>query len=227
MTMMRMRQQYSIGHICLFILICVAVVFAGASEAADSVTVSGDVKNKQTMSTIANFNVGLYPNEQKQGGQLANDTTSGEGIYSMKALNVGKDVAEVWVVSEMSYQTACPVSVDLRPSRTAKAQKPLLVESQANVLSSNSMNRAAHYTAAVFETRGIQSYSGAITRSDAQQEAFFETYPLLITQKLAGTLNSFWQAVFDSFQEPIRRNEILWQEVRDIYEGVRSMMFGE
>jgi len=224
-----MRLQYSKVFIRVLTLLFVSFVFAGASHAAGPINVSGNVLDKQTPPhPISNFNVGLYPNEQREGGQLSNGTTLGEGVYNMYADNVGEKVTEVWVTSEMRYSKAHPVYVDLRPNRKASiASDALRVEWQGAALSSNEPNRAADYAAAAFETRGIQSYTGAMTKSDAQQQAFFDTYPLIATQKLTGNSKRFWDAVLESFQEPIKRNEILWHEVRDIYESVRSMESGE
>ena len=131
------------------------------------------------------------------------------------------------MVSEMPYRKARPLYVDLRPNRTAKALQPLFIESQRDALSSNDPNKAVDYTAAVLETRGIQSYSGAIAESEAQQQAFFDTYPLVVNQKLMGKLGEFWEAVFESFQEHIKSNENLWIEVKNLYNAVRSMKLDE
>jgi hypothetical protein len=107
-----MRLQYSKVFIRVLTLLFESLVFAGASHAASPINVSGNVLDKQTPPhPISNFNVDLYPNEQTEGGQLSNGTTTGEGVYNMYADNVGEKVTEVWVTSEMRYSKAHPVYV--------------------------------------------------------------------------------------------------------------------
>jgi hypothetical protein len=203
----------------------VSLLFATTGLATEPIGVAGNVVSKETQRPISGFSVGLYPNEKQQGGQLSNGTTNDAGVYNMHAADIGQSVTEVWVVSETNYRKARPVWVDLRPNRQAAiASDALRVGSQKDALSSNEPAKSAEYAAAVFETRGIQAYSGALSNRDAVQLAFDDTSPLFAEQKrLKGNLEGFWKSVFDSFQAPIKKNQDLWFEVQDIYKAVFEM----
>jgi hypothetical protein len=189
------------------------------SPAAGPINVAGNVIDEETQTPLSSFNVGLYPTEHRQGGQLTNGTTNGQGIYNMNASDVGQDVTEVWVTSEMAYRKAHPVWVDLRTNRqAATASDALRVESQSAALSSNESNKAADYVAAVFETRGIQSYSGALSRNNAEESAFYDTSPLFAAQR--GNEEGFSSLVSKSFQKRIQQNEGLWSEIQSINKAV-------
>src|SRR5260370_29559980 len=124
-----------------------------ASQAAGPIVVSGLVKDAQSLRVVASFNVGLYPNEKGEGGQMATDGTNESGLYSMQATNVGDAVREVWVLSEVPQKGAHPVWVPLPqngiPNRLAKA-KDLLVTS-VDALSAKDIQGAANYTAGIIE----------------------------------------------------------------------------
>jgi hypothetical protein len=225
-----MRQPPSKVFVRVSICFFLPWVFIGASHAAEPVAVSGNVEdNKKPPNLIPGFNVGLYPNDQRVVDErLSNDTTNSDGAYNMYAANIGVNVTELWVTSEMPFRSAQPVCVDLGTNRQAvKASGPLCVEAQRDAMSSNDSNKAGNYAAAVFETRGIQSYTGAMSENDARQQAFYDTYPLIATQELADKLDTFWVAVRSSFQKPIEENEILFREVLAIYDWVRLTKFGE
>jgi hypothetical protein len=220
-----MRSRHCERFIRVLTWLLVSLLFARTGLATEPIGVAGNVVNKETEQPISGFNVGLYPNEKQQGGQLSNGHTNDAGVYNMHADNIGQSVTEVWVVSETNYRKAHPVWVDLRPNRqAAMASDALRVGSQGEALSSNEPPKSEEYVAAVFETRGIQVYSGALSHADAVVLAFYDTSPLFAEQKrLKGNLEGFWRSVFESFQAPIKRNQDLWFEVQDIYKAVFEM----
>jgi hypothetical protein len=196
-----------------------------ASQAAGPIVVSGLVKDAKSLQVLASFNVGLYPDEKGAGGQMATDGTNEGGLYSMQVANVGGDVREVWVLSEVPQRSARPVWVSLPtegvPNRLAKA-KDLLVSS-VDALSVNDMEGAANYTAGIIESHGIRLYCGVINADQAQQRATKDTYPVLVMEKRAGDLAKFWDTVEKLFQERIRANEGLWDYVKELYNFLRTL----